>query len=179
MGGRLTIHHGLGLKIRSCHLLYCSPTMSPRLLLIAHDPSPNLQRLRCALLEGIQEGSAEVQATYSPALKTEEDYVLKTNAVILLTPENLGYMSGGMKDFFDRCYYGLLDKTQGLPFALVVRAGTDGTGTRRAVESICAGLKWKAVQAPLICRGEWREQFVDQCRELGATLSAGVDAGVF
>lgn len=77
--------------------------MPPRLLLIAHDPSPNLQRLRCALLEGIQKGSAAVQATYTPALQTEADYVLNANALILLTPENLGYMSGGMKVFFDRC----------------------------------------------------------------------------
>lgn len=153
--------------------------MIGRLLLIAHDPSPNLQRLRRALLDGARAGGPELDIGYVAALQTNAQDVLQSNAVMLLTPENLGYMSGGMKDFFDRCYHPLLDRTQGLPYALVVRAGSDGTGTRRAIESICSGLKWKAVQAPLICRGGWREQFVRQSRELGETLAAGLEAGIF
>jgi hypothetical protein len=35
------------------------------------------------------------------------------------------------------------------------------------------------VQEPLICRGEWREDFVGQCRELGTLMAAGLEAGVF
>jgi multimeric flavodoxin WrbA len=88
-------------------------------------------------------------------------------------------MSGALKDFFDRIYYPCLEKTQGLPYALYVRAGHDGTGTRRGVETIVSGLRWRAVQEPLICRGEWREDFVDPCRELGTLIAAGLEAGVF
>lgn len=153
--------------------------MSRHLLLIAHDPSPNLQRLRQALMAGASAQIPAVQTRFTPALQAEPEAVLGAHGLILLTPENLGYMSGGMKDFFDRCYYPLLDRTQGMPYALVIRAGSDGTGTRRAVESICSGLKWKPVQAPLTCRGEWREDFVAQCRELGETMAAGLEAGIF
>ena len=97
-------------------------------------------------------------------------------AIILGTPENLGYMSGALKDFFDRCYYPLLEKTEGLPYALFIRAGSDGTGTRRAVESIATGLRWRKAREPLICRGPWREEFVDEARELGALMAASLDA---
>jgi hypothetical protein len=88
-------------------------------------------------------------------------------------------MSGALKDFFDRSYYGVIEKTEGLPYCLYIRAGHDGTGTRRGVETIVTGLRWRAVQEPLVCRGEWQERFVDDCRELGMAMAAGLEAGIF
>jgi len=107
------------------------------------------------------------------------DDVLAAQAIILGTTENLGYMSGALKDFFDRCYYPCLEETQGLPYSLFIRAGHDGTGTRRGVETIVTGLRWRAVQEPLVCRGEWRDDFVDDCRDLGTTMAAGLEAGIY
>jgi hypothetical protein len=62
---------------------------------------------------------------------------------------------------------------------LYIRAGMDGTGTSRAVERITTGLRWRAVQPPLICRGGFREEFVGQCEELGTLMAAGLEAGIF
>ena len=153
---------------------------SKRLLIIAHAPSDNTRRLLEAVLEGARsDENADVEiAALSPFNAGPED-VLAAGAIILGTTENLGYMSGALKDFFDRTYYPVLEKTQGLPYCLYVRAGHDGTGTRRGVETITTGLRWRAVQEPLICRGAWQEDFVDQCRELGAAMATGLDLGIF
>ncbi|MCB2101405.1 MAG: flavodoxin family protein [Rhodobacterales bacterium] len=151
-----------------------------RLLIVAHAPSPNTRRLLDAVLAGARDPAIDgVAVTALAPLDAGPDDVLAADALILGTTENLGYMSGALKDFFDRSYYPCLEKTQGLPYALWIRAGHDGTGTRRAVESITTGLRWRAVQAPLVCRGEFDEAFVGQCRELGTLMAAGLEAGVF
>lgn len=105
--------------------------------------------------------------------------VLQADAVILGTTENLGYMSGLTKDFFDRCYYGLLDKKQGMPFAVYIRAGHDGTGSKRAIETINNGLRWQLVQPTLVLKGTWQTQFIDDVATLAMTLAAGLDAGIY
>lgn len=151
-----------------------------QLLIVAHAPSENTRRMRDALLEGARAPDIEGVASRAlGAFETQPEDVIAADGLILLTPENLGYMSGALKDFFDRCYYPCLERTEGAPYALCVRAGSDGTGTRRGVETIVTGLRWRAVRAPLICRGAWRDEFVDSCRELGMLLAAGLEAGVF
>ena len=152
----------------------------PRLLIVAHVPSDNTSRLRDAVVEGARAADAAGLETVALSpFDTGPDEVLAANAVVLGTTENLGYMSGAMKDFFDRCYYPCLDQTEGLPYGLYVRAGHDGTGTRRSIETIVSGLRWRAVQEPLVCRGDWDESFVDKCRELGIAMAAGLDLGIF
>ena len=150
-----------------------------KLLIVAHAPSPNTLRLREDVDEGARHEDIEnVEVTVLAPLDAGPEDVLACDAIILGTTENLGYMSGALKDFFDRSYYPCLEKTQGLPFAYYIRAGHDGTGTKRAIESITTGLRWKLVQEPLICRGEYREEFEDQCRELGMYVAASLDAGL-
>ncbi|GAB4394180.1 MAG: NAD(P)H-dependent oxidoreductase [Kiloniellaceae bacterium] len=154
--------------------------MGKRLLVVAHVPSENTRRLRDAVVAGAR--SEEIDGVDVIALTPFEAgpaEVLAADGIVLGTTENLGYMSGALKDFFDRTYYGVIERTEALPYALYIRAGHDGTGTRRAVESIATGLRWRQVQAPLICRGDWQESFVDDCRDLGLAMAAGLEAGIF
>lgn len=151
-----------------------------RLLIVAHAPSDNTRRLAEAALRGARHPDiCEVEARWIPPLEACPDDVLAADAIILGTTENLGYMSGALKDFFDRCYYPVLDIKQGLPCALYIRAGMDGTGTRRAVESIVTGLRWNWAQDPLVLQGGWQDSFADQVEELGLYMAAGLDSGIF
>ena len=155
--------------------------MTPKqLLIVAHAPSPNTRKLAEAALRGAQHPDIEqVETRWVPPLETQPQDVLQADAIILGTTENLGYMSGALKDFFDRCYYPVLEEKQGLPCALYIRAGMDGTGTRRAVESIVTGLRWNWVQVPLTLRGDWQDDFEQQVEELGMYMAAGLDNAVF
>ena len=154
--------------------------MGKRLLVVAHVPSENTLKLRDAAVAGARSEDIDgVEVVALTPFEAGPQDVLAADGVILGTTENLGYMSGALKDFFDRTYYGVIEQTDALPYALYIRAGHDGTGTRRAVESIATGLRWRAVQEPLICRGEWRESFLGDCRDLGLAMAAGLEAGIF
>ncbi len=154
--------------------------MAKTLLVVAHAPSPNTRLLRDAVLRGASGDSVDGVALRSlTPFEAEADDVKVADGVLLGTTENLGYMSGALKDFFDRVYYPCLEETQGLPYAAFIRAGLDGTGTRRAIESICSGLRWKPVREPVVCRGDWEPLFEADCEELGALMAAGLEAGIF
>lgn len=154
--------------------------MPKQLLLVAHAPSPNTERLRDAIAAGVAAAeSEEIELVVRSPFEAGPEEVMAARAVILFTTENLGYMSGALKDFFDRTYYPVLEEKQGLAYMLIIRAGHDGTGTRRGVETIITGLRWKAVQEPLICRGDFDEAFVGRCEEAGMLMAAGLDAGIF
>jgi len=149
------------------------------LLIISHAPSENTQRMLEAIIKGANHPDiTDVNVKYLAPLDTRAEDIRAAQAVIIGTTENLGYMAGLIKDVFDRCYYDCLDHTQGLSFCYYIRAGHDGTGTRRAIETITTGLRWRLVQEPLICKGDFDEAFIAQCEELGLTMAASLDAGI-
>lgn len=150
-----------------------------QLLLITHAPSINTEKMVAAVIKGASHPDInDIEVRSLTPLKTEPKDILYAHAIILGTTENLGYMSGLLKDMFDRCYYPCLEKTQGKPFTYFIRAGHDGTGTQKAISTITTGLRWRLVQEPLLCKGEFKKEFIDQCEELGLSMAARLDAGI-
>jgi len=129
--------------------------------------------------EGIEALSDEVELRELSALAAGVDDLLWANGLLIGTPEHFGYMSGAVKDFFDRTFYPTENKTEGLPYALFVSAGNDGSGAVNSIERIVLGYKWKRVAEPLIVRGDFTESARTRCVELGQTMAAGLSAGIF
>ncbi|WP_296403057.1 NAD(P)H-dependent oxidoreductase [Psychrobacter sp.] len=149
------------------------------ILIVAHAPSPNTQKLAQAAFNGANHLDINVNVILKTPQKTQAEDVLAADAILIGTTENLAYMAGLTKDFFDRCYYPVLEKKQGLPLAVYIRAGQDGTGTKRALKAITTGLRWEWVQDALILKGDWQEAFITQVEELAMTLAVGVEAGIY
>ncbi len=151
-----------------------------RLLIVANQPSSNTKRLSEAMVRGASDHRIEgVEILFRDPLSAQVDDVLTCDGIIIGTTENFGYMSGLIKDFFERIYYPCLEKTEGLPYALYIRAGNDGTGAQNAVERIVTGLRWSAIQPCLILKGDYQTEFEDDCEELGMLMAAGLEAGVY
>ena len=149
------------------------------LLIVFHSPSQNTQAMVGAMVEAVQGLSLQnFHLVVKPPLDTHAEDVLNCDGIILGTTENLGYMSGALKDFFDRIYYPCLELKQGLPVAAIVRAGHDGTGTCRALQTILTGLRWRWVQDIVVCKGPWQDDFLNECQDLAQGMAVGLNEGM-
>lgn len=148
------------------------------LLIVYHSQSGSTRRLARAAAEGaaLEDG---VAVRLLEAWEAGSRDLLAADGVLFGTPENLGYISGGMKDFFDRTYYPVQPRQLNLPYALMVSAGNDGRNAVRQVERIATGYPLRKVAEPVIVRGEVDQAGCERCHELGQTLAAGLALGIF
>lgn len=152
----------------------------PNLLIVANCPSPNTRKLWQAVADGARHPDLSgVEVRPLQPLDAGPDDVLWANGIVLGSTENFGALSGLVKDFLERIYYPCLEKTAGLPAAVYIKGGLDGQGAKTGVERILTGLKWNLVRPTLVLKGDYRPQFHAECEELGATMAAGLEAGIF
>ncbi|UWQ24494.1 flavodoxin family protein [Leisingera aquaemixtae] len=139
--------------------------------------------------------AAAAREEIGTVLKRAEDAgpedLLAASGYIFCAPENLAALSGPMKDFFDRCYYPVLGRIEGRPYAQMVCAGSDGENAARQTARIATGWRLKEVQAPLIICTHAQtpeailaekvipEDQLQACSDLGLALGAGLSMGVF
>jgi multimeric flavodoxin WrbA len=147
--------------------------MAQTLLIVHHTPSPSLQSMLEAVLEGATDDRInDVGVVSRPALSATALDVMQADGYILGTPANLGYMSGALKHFFDQIYYPCLDATRGRPYAVYVHGDNDATGALLAIEKITTGLRWQLAQQPLTVLGKPTNRDLEASWELGAALAA-------
>ena len=150
------------------------------LLIIYHSQTGHTESLADAVVQGAT--SEEIKGVCTRALRAGLAGVpelLWADALILGTPENFGYMSGAMKDFLDRTYYPCEGRLEGLPYAVFISAGNDGRGAHSAIARIARGYPLKEVREPLIARGELNTHHLEQCRDLGMAMAAGLEVGIY
>ncbi len=150
------------------------------LLIIYHSQSGKTARMADSVLAGATHPDIEgVQVRLGKALESGVEDLLWANALVLGTPENFGYMSGGMKDFLDRTFYPCEGKLEGLGFAMFVGAGNDGTNALSSMRRIANGYNFKEVREPVIARGDLTAEHLQQCHNLGMSMAAGLELGLF
>lgn len=156
-----------------------------RLIIIYHSQSGRTHQLAEAVAAGAREEAAGAgdEQTLTVSIKTAfnarlED-LLSADGLLFGTPENFGTMSGALKDFFDRTYYPAEPYQINLPYGVFISAGNDGSGAVREIERIAKGYPLRRVAEPLIAKGEVSQQHLQQCRELGLSMAAGMVMGIF
>ena len=154
------------------------------LLIVYHTRGVKTAQMAEALARGARNALREAEAEDEVRVVTKRctdagpEDLLAADAIALGTPENFGYMSGMMKDFLERVFYPCEGRIEGRPWALFVSAGQDGSGAITSVERIVTGLRLKRLRPPILALRDVTPEILAQCEELGATLAAGIAAGV-
>ncbi|MEN6469724.1 MAG: NAD(P)H-dependent oxidoreductase [Smithella sp.] len=149
-----------------------------KILIVYHSQSGHTKQMADAVFEGAKAIDG-VEVILKKSSEATLDDLLACDGLAIGTPENFGYMSGMIKDFFDRTYSEAQDKVFRKPFVVFISAGNDGSGALRAIERIALGYKFKTVFAPVIAKGKITEEILEQCRELGGTLAGGCAMGIY
>ena len=149
-------------------------------LIVYHSQSGNTQRMAQAVQNGANDKDIEgVEVRMLSALDASPSDLLWANGLILGTPENFGYMSGALKDFFDRTFYAVEGKIAPLPYSVFISAGNDGSGALRSIERIANGYPFISVQPALICKGAPSSCDLQRCSEMGQALATGLELGIY
>ncbi len=135
--------------------------------------------------------AGDIEVRFLPAEEAGADDLLEADGYIFACPENLAAIAGVMKAFFDRTYYEVLGRIEGRPYAAMICAGSDGENAKKQLERICTGWRLKRVaDTPIVNVGaQTKDEILAEktigdddlakARELGATLGAGLEMGVF
>ena len=150
------------------------------LLVVYHSQSGNTKKMAEAVAKGAGEIEG-VRVLLKKARETDAQDLLECDGLILGSPEYFGYMAGAVKDLFDRTYETLRGKPRIFrkPYAVFISAGNDGQGALMHMERICVGYQFKKVHPPIVARGPINPEILTQCRELGKTVAAGCEAGIY
>jgi hypothetical protein len=151
-------------------------------LVVSHSRTGSTARLRDALLAGVADAGSGIGAVARDAVDAELDDVLAASAVAFATPARFGSLAGLTKDFLERIYPWfdeVPDVRPGMPWSVVAKGASDPTGAVRDLERILTGLRWRQVLPPLVVTGAITGEHLAAARDLGATLAAGVEAGLW
>ncbi len=158
------------------------------LLIVYHSKTGGSRQMAEAAADAAQ---AELPIALKTAPETEPADMFEADGYIFCAPENLAAIAGVMKEFFDRCYYPVLGKIEGRPYAQMICAGSDGENAARQTARIAQGWRLREVQPPLIVCTHAQtpeailaektipEDQLARCRDLGAAMGAGISMGVF
>ncbi|MEE4154120.1 MAG: NAD(P)H-dependent oxidoreductase [Erythrobacter sp.] len=160
---------------------------TPKLAIVWHSRTGASQQLAAAAAEGAREEGGETVLLSAPDATPE--LLLACGGYLFVCPENLGGLSGAMKEMFDRCYYPLMERIEGRPYATIIAAGSGGEGAQRQLDTIVTGWRLRRVAEPIIAHmaAQTPEEILapksitsgqrEKARTLGAGLAAGLAMG--
>lgn len=143
-----------------------------------------------AMAHAIADGAGGIAALVR-AQDAEPETLIAAAGIVFVCPENLGSLSGIMKDMFDRTYYPVLGKIEGRAYATAIAAGSAGQGAEGQIDRIVTGWRLRRISGSLIVNLDAQspesilalksvsEEDLERCRDLGKAFAEGIRLGIY
>ena len=147
-----------------------------------------------ALAQAAYDGAVRAQGVNVQMFNAADactEHMLAADGYIFVFPENLAAISGGMKSFFDRCYYPCLGALNGRPYAMIVCAGSDGRNAATQTERIATGWRLRQIlPSVIVCTHAQTQEAIlapktidsadlIAAEEMGEQIAVGLQMGVY
>ena len=140
-----------------------------KVLIIYHSQSGNTEAMAGAVSEGAR--SAKATVVLKKASEANAQDILACDIVAFGTPNYFGYMSGMVKDYFDRVWATVRDKVANKPYVVFGSKGGGGSQAVDSVERICDGMKMSKFAQAVLATRKPTDEVIAECKELGRKLS--------
>ena len=161
-----------------------------QLAIIWHSVTGASQSLAKACYDGAQRAQG-VDVQMLNAADAGAEHMLAADGYIFVFPENLAAISGGMKSFFDRCYYPCLGTLNGRPYVMIICAGSDGRNAVTQAERIATGWRMRQIlPSVIVCTHAQTQEAIlapktidsadiMAAAEMGEQIAVGLQMGIY
>ncbi len=143
-----------------------------KILIIYHTLSGNTEDAAHLVAEGVREDK-DVQVTVKLAREAGSEDLLSCDGIVVGTPDYFDYMSGMVKDFFDRTFYATRDDVRGKPCVTFVTHGGGGKA-RDSLIRICDSFHFNMITGPVMVQDRPDEEEAEALRNAGRMLAAAI-----
>ena len=143
------------------------------LTVVHHTVSPAMSAMLEQVLTGAgMDGLESVEVRVRPALTAGAADALESDALLLGSPVNIGYLAGALKHFLDQVYYPNQHRTPAPAYGYYLHGSSDASGATRAMESIATGMGWRLTRPPVIVTAAPTAAELADCEDLGGIVAA-------
>jgi len=145
-----------------------------KILIIYHSQSGIVHKMAYAVKEGIEKTKG-FEVIIKKAEQANQEDLRVVSGIAIGTPDYFDYMSGTVKDFFDRTFYAVQSKIKGsltanMPCVFFVSGGTGGEPALASLRKIGMAFKFKEIDY-VTCDSHLTEEILEQCELLGKKLN--------
>ena len=143
----------------------------PKVVIIYYSRTGNTEAMAKAVAQGVEDEGVETEVKRVD-YATSYDF-MSADAVAFGSPCYFAYMSGKLKDFFDRMLQ-VLDKVIDKPAAAFISAGEETDGGKEALLSIETMMNYfmlRRVADGIICPEKPEKTNIEECKKLGSALA--------
>jgi len=145
-----------------------------KVLVVYHTLSGNTEKMAKAVAEGA-ESVAGIEVAVKKALDATLDDLIECDGVAFGSADYFSYISGAVKDFFDRTFYPSRGKADGKPCIVFGTGGGGGDTVVGVLERICYNaFKLKKVVDSISASGKISDSDLEECKKAGKKLAEAV-----